>query len=300
MFYQEIPVQVEGSLPGASLTVYIQDYSADMHIQERPMILICPGGGYERLSVREAESVALRFMAMGLHAAVLRYSVAPAKYPVQITELAFAMKYIRSHAKEWHITEDKIFVQGSSAGGHLAASLGVFWKEEWLYKSIGAESAEEIRPNGMILSYPVITAGEYAHRGSFDNLLGKTGDAKLEMTDTEKASNDATQEVSQANVTTQAEALLLEKLSLEKQVTLDTPPTFIWHTFTDETVPVENSLFFVSALRKYGIPTEFHMYVKGEHGLALATEQTASAGGSHMQPECASWVELAHTWIENF
>lgn len=286
MFYQEIPVQVEGSLPGTSLTVYIQDYSADMHIQERPLILICPGGGYEHLSVREGESVALRFMAMGLHAAVLRYSVAPAKYPVQITELAFAMKYIRSHAKEWHILEDKIFVQGSSAGGHLAASLGVFWKEDWLWKSVCAESAEDIKPDGMILSYPVITSGEYAHRGSFDKLLGKT--------------SDVAQDVSQANVTTQAEEDMLEKLSLEKQVTPDTPPTFIWHTFTDETVPVENSLFFVSALRKHGIPTEFHLYAKGEHGLALATEQTASAGGRHMQPECASWTKLAHTWIENF
>ena len=286
MIYQEIPVQVEGSLPGAKLTVYIQDYSADMHIQERPLILICPGGGYEHVSAREGESIALSFMAMGLHAAVLRYSVAPAKYPVQITELAFAMKYIRSHAKEWHIIEDKIFVQGSSAGGHLAASLGVFWKEEWLWKCVGAESAEEIRPNGMILSYPVITSGEYAHRGSFDNLLGKGTSV---MADAEGTTPDAGKE-----------AILLEKLSLEKQVTADTPPAFIWHTFTDDTVPVENSLFFVSALKKYGIPTEFHMYVKGVHGLALATEQTASAGGSHMQPECASWTELAHTWIEAF
>lgn len=274
MIYQEIPVQAEGSLPGAKLTIYIQDYSADMHIQERPLILICPGGGYEHLSVREAESVALRFMAMGLHAAVLRYSVAPAKYPVQIGELAFAMKYIRSHAKEWHVTDSKIFVQGSSAGGHVAASLGVFWKDEMLWKSVGAESPEEIRPNGMILSYPVITSGEFSHRGSFEKLLGETCAAKQEA--------------------------LLEKLSLEKQVTPDTPPTFIWHTFTDATVPVENSLLFVSALKKYGIPTEFHMYVKGEHGLALATEQTASTGGRHMQQECASWVDLAHTWLDSF
>ncbi len=289
MIYQEIPVQVEGSLPGAKLTVYMQEYSTDMHIQERPMILICPGGGYEHISVREGESIALSFMAMGFHAAVLRYSVAPAKYPVQITELAFAMKYIRSHAKEWHIIEDKIFVQGSSAGGHLAASLGGFWKEEWLYKAVGAESAEEIRPNGMILSYPVITSGEYAHRGSFDNLLGKGTSVAPAMADAEDITLDDGKET-----------ILLEKLSLEKQVTPDTPPAFIWHTFTDETVPVENSLMFVSALRKYGIPTEFHMYVKGEHGLALATEQTASAGGSHMQPECASWTRLVQTWFKTF
>lgn len=273
MIYKEIPVQVKGSLPGAKLTLYIQDYSADMLVQERPMIIICPGGGYEHLSVREGESMALQFMAMGLHAALLRYSVAPAAYPVQITELAYAMKYIREHVKEWHIQEDKIIVHGSSAGGHLAASLGVFWKEDRLWKSVGAESAEEIRPDGMLLSYPVITSGEFAHRGSFDKLLGKGSESDEEA--------------------------LLEKLSLEKQVNADTPPAFIWHTFEDGTVPVENSLFFVGALRKFNIPTEFHLYPKGQHGLALGTELTASAGGKHMQVECASWINLAKTWIEN-
>lgn len=266
MLYKEIPLQAEGSMPEAKLTLYIQDYSTDMFVRERPMIIICPGGGYEHLSVREGESVALQFMAMGLHAAVLRYSVAGAAFPVQIKELAYAMKYIRSHAKEWHIREDKIIVNGSSAGGHLAACLGVFWKEEWLYKSVGAQSADEIKPDGMILSYPVITSGEFAHRGSFDRL-------------------------------TKGDSTLLEKLSLENQVNPDTPPAFIWHTFEDGTVPVENSLLFVSALRKYNIPTEFHMYPKGQHGLALGTELTASADGKHMQPECASWIALAKTWI---
>ncbi|MBO5165653.1 MAG: alpha/beta hydrolase [Lachnospiraceae bacterium] len=300
MFYQEIPVQVKGSLPGAKLTLYIQDYSADMLVQERPLIIICPGGGYEHLSVREGESMALQFMAMGLHAAVLRYSVTPAAYPVQLTELAYAMKYIREHVKEWHVQENKIIVHGSSAGGHLAASLGVFWKEECLYKSVGAENAEEIRPDGMLLSYPVITSGEFAHRGSFDKLLGKGNES--EPTESANAIDTNAEELSAKN-RADAEALkeevLLEKLSLEKQVNADTPPAFIWHTFEDGTVPVENSLFFVSALRKFNIPTEFHLYPKGQHGLALGTELTASAGGKHMQVECASWINLAKTWIEN-
>lgn len=300
MFYQEIPVQVKGSLPGAKLTLYIQDYSADMLVQERPMIIICPGGGYEHLSVREGESMALQFMAMGLHAAVLRYSVAPAAYPVQITELAYAMKYIREHVKEWHIQENKIIVHGSSAGGHLAASLGVFWKEEWLYKSVGAECAEEIRPDGMLLSYPVITSGEFAHRGSFDKLLGKGNESKpLESANAIDANAGEISVKNRADDEALKEEDLLEKLSLEKQVNADTPPAFIWHTFEDGTVPVENSLFFVSALRKSHIPTEFHLYPKGQHGLALGTALTASAGGKHMQVECASWINLAKTWIEN-
>lgn len=267
MLYKEIPLHLEGSLPEAKLVVYIQDYSEGLYVKERPLVLLCPGGGYAYTSDREAESIALQFLAMGYHAAVLRYSPAPAVYPTQLKELAYSMKYIRAHAAEWHIGRDKIVVQGCSAGGHLAASLGVFWTEEWLGRAVDTVS-EEIRPNGLLLCYPVITSGEFAHRGSFDNLTG--GDDSL-----------------------------LEKLSLEKQVNAHTPKIFLWHTFTDGSVPMENSLLFVSALRKYNIPTEFHLYPEGRHGLALANELTAGEDGGHVQKECTSWVELAHTWLKN-
>lgn len=267
MLYKEIPLRLKGSLPEAKLVMYIQEYSEALYIKERPLVLLCPGGGYEHTSDREAESIALQFLAMGCHAAVLRYSPAPAVYPVQLREVAYSMKFIRAHAEEWHIIRDKIVVQGCSAGGHLATSLGVFWREEWLGKTVDA-SPEEIKPNGLILCYPVITSGEFAHRGSFDNLTG--GDDSL-----------------------------LEKLSLEKQVNAYTPKTFLWHTFTDGAVPVENSLLFVSALRKYNIPTEFHLYPEGQHGLALANELTAGEDGGHVQEECTSWIELAHVWMKN-
>lgn len=266
MIYREIPVQMKNSV-NANLVLYLQDYSADMLVQERPMVILCPGGGYNHISVRESESEALQFLAMGCHAAVLRYTVFE-RFPVQLTELAFAVKYIREHAAEWHIDSSKVIVQGSSAGGHLAASLGVFWQEKWLWELAGAETAEEIKPDGMLLCYPVITAGEFAHRGSFDILTG--GDATL-----------------------------LEVLSLEKKVNPHTPRTFIWHTFADATVPVENSLLLVSALRRRNIPTEFHLYPKGKHGLALASPLTAGRDGSHMQKECESWILLARVWIGN-
>lgn len=268
MLYKEIPLLLEGSLPGAKLVLYIQEYSKDLYVQERPMMVICPGGGYNHTSDREAEPEALQFLAMGCHVAVLRYSVPEVRYPVQLTELAFAVKYIREHAAEWHVAADKIIVQGSSAGGHLAASLGMFWTEKWLCDKVGAASADEIQPNGMLLCYPVITSGEFAHRGSFDILTG----------------NDEE---------------LLAKLSLENQVNAHTPRAFIWHTFEDATVPVENSLMLVGALRKFGIPTEFHMYPNGQHGLALASVQTANIEGKYLQKECESWIGLAKTWIEN-
>lgn len=270
MKYEVFDMTVEGSVGNPTLTTYIIDTPEGLLIQKRPLVLICPGGGYEHISPREGEYLALQFLSMGFHAAVLRYSVAPAVYPTQLLELTKAMALIRKNVKEWHIDENKIFVQGSSAGGHLAASFGCFWKEDLITRAAGGD-CEAIRPNGLILSYPVITSGEHAHRGSFNMVLGERYDE------------------------------LLEKMSLEKQVNADTPKTFIWHTFEDGTVPVENSLLFISALRKQGIPFECHIYPKGRHGLGLGSELTCSEGKSdEIRPEVTGWVNMAGTFIRNF
>ena len=191
MIFNTFELHQEGSLPGAHLVTYIQEYSEAMAINDRPLILLCPGGGYTRTSDREAEPMALKFLAMGYHAAVLRYSCAPAEYPTSLKELAYSIKFLREHAKEWHIDPHKIVVEGCSAGGHLAASLGVFWDEDFLAESQGLSASEQelLRPDGLLLCYPVITSGEFAHRGSFENLLGSRQEE------------------------------LGEKLSLEKQVT---------------------------------------------------------------------------------
>lgn len=270
MIHNTYPIQVEGSLPDTRLVIYIQEYSDQIGIDKRPLVLLCPGGAYQHTSDREAEALVLQFLAMGYHAAILRYSCAPAKYPTALLELAAGVKLIREHASEWHVDINKIFVQGCSAGGHLAASYGMFWSEDFVAEAVRVADKEQLRPNGMILCYPVITSGEFAHRGSFENLLGER--------------------------TVQ----LSEKLSLEKQVNANTPRAFIWHTFEDDAVPVENSLLLVGALRKAGIPTEFHMYPKGGHGLGLANKLTSTAEGGAIQEECTSWIELAHTWIEHF
>lgn len=270
MIHHSYEMQAPGSLPGARLVTYIQEYTPSIGVEKRPLVLICPGGGYSRTSDREAEPIALAFLAMGYHAAVLRYSCAPAVFPTALLELATAISFVRSKAKDWHVQADKIVVQGCSAGGHLAASLGIFWKEDFIAQGIGLEgkNREILRPNGMILCYPVITSGEYAHRGSFECLLG------------EKYGQ------------------LGEKVSLEKQVNAQTPKTFLWHTVEDQAVPVQNSILFASALLQNGISTEFHMYPKGKHGLALANWQTATADGGAVQEECQSWIDLAHTWLQ--
>lgn len=269
MIYEQIDMTVEGSTGNPHLTTYIIDYSEMLMFTERPLVLICPGGGYNHLSPREGELLALQFNAMGYHAAVLHYSVSPAVYPTQLFEIAKAMVTVRKHAKEWHVDPDKILVQGSSAGGHLAVSLGCFYKKDWLVKQAAGGDMQLLRPNGMILSYPVITSGEFAHRGSFEMLLG-----------------DRYEE-------------LVDEMSLENQVTEDTPKAFIWHTYEDGAVPVENSLLFVQALRRKKIPVEFHLYPKGGHGLGLGNKLTCTTGGKEIQPEVNTWIAMAGTFIEN-
>lgn len=252
----------------AKLYTYVIENSSSMEKDKvRPAVILCPGGGYSMTSDREAEPVALQLISYGFHAFVLRYHVAPVQYPIALLELAQSVKEIREHAKEWHVDTEHIIAAGFSAGGHLAASLAVFWTKEWIAEELKT-TKEMIQPNGCLLSYPVITSSEYAHRDSFVQLLGSRYNE------------------------------LLEEVSLEKQVNEFVPPVFLWHTYTDDVVPVENSLLFLAALRKYQISAEFHMYPVGGHGLSLATEETRTCFGEGVQLECASWINLAVTWLK--
>ena len=177
MKYEVIDMKIAHSVQ-ATLTIYAhEDYQEVYGERKRPMIVICPGGGYEHVSPREGEAIALQFMTTGSHAAVLRYDVSGqgAEFPQHLLELAASVAYVRKHAAEYCIDPDKILVAGFSAGGHLAASLGCFWKEKWLEELMQAETGatmKDYQPNGEILAYPVITSGEFAHRGSFVKIMG--------------------------------------------------------------------------------------------------------------------------------
>ncbi len=269
MIYKEISVQVEGSADYARLQVYIQDtpHDGSLKIERRPLIIICPGGGYERTSYREGEPTALHFLSQGYHACVLRYSVAPIHFPTQVLEVGKAFQVLREHAQEWNVDMERIVVQGSSAGGHLAACYGTFWNQDFLLSPLKAK-AEDMRPKGIMLSYPVITSDPaYAHMGSFKMLLGENYEAEA------------------------------KKVSIEKQVTEAMPPCFMWHTMEDQTVPVENSLMLTAALRKEGVPAELHIFPEGEHGLSLASPIVERASGAGVQAECAQWTALADAWL---
>ena len=255
----------------AVLTSFIIENSPEINMEyKRPAVLICPGGAYEFLSDREGEVVAQRFIANDIDAFVLKYSIEKEKvYPLQLLEASAALAYIRQNAEALNIDPNKIIICGFSAGGHLAGNLGVSWQEPFIAESLGINEGENM-PNGMILSYPVITGGQYAHRDSFKNLLG----------------NGANEEN-------------YERLSLEKLVTKNTPKTFIWHTFEDDCVPLENTMLFAEALRKNDIPFEMHIYPKGGHGLSLADKSSANVNDEgHINPHVASWFKLAKQWIE--
>ena len=271
MLHERIDIKVKGSEEYAALYIYIQDRTEKLGIEKRPMIIVIPGGGYEYTSDREAEPMALTFAAMGYNTSVLRYSVAPAQFPVALKELANAVKTIRENAEKWNIDGDRIIVCGASAGGHLAASLACFWNRDFL-SDIGP--AEMIKPNGVLLNYPVITVGDFTHAGSAKNIIGNLTDAK------EFGGDD-----------------IKEFLSLENQVSADNPPTFIWATFEDGSVPVENTLMFANALRKCGISMELHIFPHGGHGLGLANVVTNGPSGKEEQPEVAQWLGLAKAWL---
>lgn len=273
MLVEKFKIAAEGSGENAKLQTYIIDSSEQMKYNKRPLVLICPGGGYGFVSDREAEVMALQFTAMGYHAAVLTYSTYPVRYPAQILEVAQAWRLIRENAEAWNVLSDKIVILGCSAGGHLAASYSLFCGEDFVTKSVGM-TADKLRPAGMILCYPVITSGEFSHRDSFATLLGGDYDS---LVGTE----------------------LLEKVSLEKQVTEKTPPAFIWHTYTDNVVPVENSLLFASALRKHNVNCELHIFPDGGHGLGLASELSQDSNGWGVQEECKIWIQLAEVWLKN-
>lgn len=264
MIHKKIEIVVQNYT--ANLYTYILDNTPEIDKDRiRPIIIICPGGGYHTTSDRESEPVALQFNSMGYHTCVLRYSVKPIEYPVALLQLARTISYIRENSKEWNIDRNKIIVCGFSAGGHLAANMGTMWNEPFISETIGV-SKEQIKPNGMILSYPVISSGKFANKDSIVNLLGSQYDD------------------------------IAEKVSLEKCVDMNTVPAFIWHTVSDKIVPVENSLLLAEAMQKNNISFELHIYPKGKHGLSLATEET---GDFAIQKECQNWITMAGSWIKN-
>ena len=269
MYYEKIDLYEHFSLPregheGGRLTVYCRERYGDLCEKSRPAMLVLPGGGYEVLSAREEEPVAMRFLAAGFQSFVLEYSVKTA-YPVPLIEAAMAMAFIRERADMYGIDPTKVGVVGFSAGGHLAGMLSTLFNDPPVRAALGDRL---VRPDAAILSYAVLSTGVNTH--------GST-----------------------ASVISGGDETLRAGLSLEKRVTADCPPMFLWHTMEDGCVHVENCLLFAEACRKAGVPFELHIFEKGWHGVSVVSRETevqeeALAKISHL----AIWADLALSWLK--
>ena len=233
---------------------------------KRPCLVILPGGGYCRISPREAEPLALHFLPLGYHTFVVHYTTGPEhSFPTQLREVAAVIELIHQNAEQWLCDTEHIAILGFSAGGHLAAHYtnGYDWPE-----------VREVFPNShpvhaCVLAYPVISADPaVAHMNSFNNLLGRT------LTSEEQV-----------------------RFSCNCMVTEQTPPTFLWHTAADQLVPVANSLLYAQALAEHAVPFELHIFPYGKHGLAAVENDPAK-----IIPQEAlrnrPWLELAQTWLD--
>jgi acetyl esterase/lipase len=225
-----------------------------------PAIIVCPGGSYLRLaSNHEGRQVANFLNSMGIAAFVLRYRLGPRyHHPIELGDAQRAIRLVRSHAKEWQLDPGRIAIMGFSAGGHLAMSASTHF-DAGNASALDAIDRAPSRPDVAILGYPVISMTEpWTHAGSRTALLGANPDPQLAAS-----------------------------LSGEKAVTKDTPPTFIFQTNEDTTVPAENAVYYFLALRKAGVPAEMHVFERGPHGVGLA----------NADPALSEWSKLLANWL---
>ena len=251
--------------------VYIDTYIAGGEAK-RDAMLVIPGGGYQNVcSDREGEPIAEAFLAKGFNAFVLNYRVGrdTDRFPCQLIDAASAMLYIRENADKLGVDPDRVFAVGFSAGGHLAGSLGTMFAYDEV-KAVFGDKYRLVRPEGVVLSYPVTTLLENTHMSSFKRLLGKET-----FTDEDK-----------------------KKLSLDAALTPESSPAFVWHTVEDQIVPVEGSIAFGLALRKMGVPFRMSIFPYGPHGVALSNAVTECGNPAFVQPMAECWVDEATEWIK--
>lgn len=235
--------------------------------EKRPCLLVCPGGGYWSCSRREAEPVVLNFLPAGFNAFILSYSTnGDNHFPTQLREVAAAMELITENAVDWRCDPERIAIAGFSAGGHLAAHYSNYYH----CKEVRELFPESKKVAACLLGYPVITADpDHCHRGSIEQMAGYF---PIKEED-------------------------LPKFSCEYQVTENTPPTFIWHTAEDALVPVENSLFYATALSKHKVPFECHIYPYGCHGRSTADLQSCLEIEPGME-YLHDWLTAAKKWLK--
>ncbi|MEO8358434.1 MAG: alpha/beta hydrolase [Vicinamibacteria bacterium] len=245
----------------------LQYFPAPAETANGTTVILCPGGGYVRLAVAKEGSDLTRMLnRLGVSAFVLKYRLIEYGHPAPLQDVLRAVRLVRSRAKEFNVNPDRIGVMGSSAGGHLAASAATLYDAPEGRTGNKEMDAISGRPTFIALLYPVITMkAPYLHAGSKRALIGENASAEL-----------------------------VDHLSMELQVTSRTPPTFIVHTAEDTSVPLENSLLFFQALRKFKIDAELHLYEKGPHGFGTRADLGPT---SDWPKRLEDWVR-SHGWLD--
>lgn len=253
-------IELEG---GAYIDAHIAKTSRELTMPPRPAVVVFPGGAYSFCSAREAEPVANQFAAAGCNTFCLFYRVekeAHSKHP--LIDAARAVDHIRRHAEEYNIDPQKIAVIGFSAGGHLAT---------WLASAYGDPVLEglDCRPDAAMAGYALVKS----HTGSFRRLLGLDADTV--------PSDDQ-----------------MKQFYTDLMVHENTPPMFLWTTFSDEAVPITDTLALSDALYKHNVPFELHIFPHGPHGLSVCTEETTPHGAPQYKDEyIGRWVDMAVKWL---
>lgn len=240
-----------------TLTAYLPDANAT-----GAAMVICPGGAYAHLAPHEGNDYALWLNQHGITCFVLKYRLGSHGYrhPVMLNDAARAVRWVRAQAADFQVDKHRVGIMGSSAGGHLAATLLTHF-DAGDPGAADAVDRESSRPDLGVLCYAVISMGEFTHKGSRENLLGANPGPEL-----------------------------IHLLSDELQVTTNTPPCFLWTTFEDQTVPMENTLLFAEALRKNHVPFALHVYEKGGHGMGLK-DQPPFAHPHPWAGDCLFWLQ---------
>jgi acetyl esterase/lipase len=228
--------------------------------ESTPAIIVCPGGGYTHRADHEGAPFAEFFARQGMVGIVCHYRVAPNRHPAPYSDVARAIRLVRSKADELNIDPGRIGLMGFSAGGHNACTVAT---QPDLYRDEYDDQAGRFsaRPDRLILAYPVVSFVSFPHQGSALNLLGPAASRRR-----------------------------LRELSGERHVDADTPPTFIFHTVDDPVVPVENSIQFAQAARRAEVPVTLHAYAHGPHGVGMASDD----------PTLRSWPTLLIDWLKDW
>ena len=260
------PAAAPGALGTADKDIpTLTPYLAKPELATGAAVVICPGGGYGGLAGHEGRDYALWLNTQGIAGLVLKYRLGSAGYrhPVMLNDAARALRCVRARAAEWKLDPTRVGIMGSSAGGHLASTLLTHF-DAGDANSTDVVERQSSRPDLGILCYAVISMGPNTHQGSRENLLGKDPSPEL-----------------------------VQLLSNELQVTPQTPPCFLWHTWEDSGVKVENTLDFALALRRAGVHFDLHIYEKGGHGLGLGGNPSDPGKLLDWTRDCATWLKGA-------